>query len=164
MPAFANDNARIQSAAYQANEVSTALDLAKNKQFDQALRMLSFVPPAKQNTYEFRFAQARILSWSGRYQSAAHTYRGLLSEYPNNPDVLVSAGYLELFHGNLNIAEQHFGKVVRSHPDYVDAHRGLQRTYQAKQKAALTARTEAQVVHCRVGEAIQADGTCRRVF
>jgi len=115
-------------ASTSTDALTTALEFAKTERFDSAFSLLNKVETAKQSSYQYRFTKARILTWAQRYDEAAGEYDLLIQAYPNNPDVRVSVGYLELFRGNLHKAETYFNAVIDLHPDYEDAHVGLERT------------------------------------
>lgn len=141
--------------------ILSAIKLAEEKRFTQSLETLETVENAYADTYDFRFARARLLTWSGQYTIAGKAYQSLISDFPNNPDILVSVGYLELFRGNLNIAETHFSAVIESNPVYMDAYRGLERTYALRQNASKVSYKEmAQAVTCPVGQTLQKNGSC----
>ncbi len=115
------------TASSEDLEIRAALNLAKSERFDTALDTLSKLNTNVQNSYACRFAKARILTWAQRYQDAEIEYEYLMARYPDNPDVKVSYGYLDLFRGNFDDAEVHFTAVIERHPEYEDAHRGLRR-------------------------------------
>lgn len=114
--------------------ISLALTLAKAERFDTALDRLSKLNIHTENSYEVRFAKARILTWAQRYPEAELHYNYLMTHYPSHPDIQVSYGYLNLFRGDLDSAEAHFISVIEQHPDYDDAHRGLERTKASHQE------------------------------
>lgn len=110
-----------------------ALEMAKAERFDTALTSLSTLNLSTQNSYQFRFTKARILTWAQRYSEAEGQYNYLMANYPENPDVNVSFGFLELFRGNLESAELNFISVIEKYPNYTDAHRGLLRVASSRQ-------------------------------
>jgi len=109
-----------------------ALEIAKSGRFATAFDILNSVDSEQKQDYQYRFTKARILTWQQSYQKAEAEYIFLSQTYPNNPDVKVSYGFLELFRGNLDKAEAQFDSVLISFPNYTDASEGLERT-----KAAL---------------------------
>ncbi len=128
------------SLSVSASDLSTspdfiskqALDLAADSEFDQALSLISAQPASIKDSYAVRFAQARILSWSGKYLEAGQAYRSLRQDYPDDPDIRVGQSYLEYFRGNLKDAETGFNQVLTRHPGYHDARKGLSAVKRAK--------------------------------
>lgn len=112
--------------------VVSALDLAKAQHYAAALSLLENADPAIQTQYEFRFAKARILTWAKLYDHAEREYKVLAYLYPDNADIRVSYGFLELFRGNLDQAEWHFSGVLKLYPTYKDAQTGLERVRTAR--------------------------------
>lgn len=112
--------------------VSSAMHLAQTKNFSEALHVLDQMSATEHHTYDYRFAKARILTWSGYYDQAAPLYDGLMAEFPHDADITVSVGYMHLFAGDLDKAETHFQDVIEHHPSYGDARMGLQRTIDAR--------------------------------
>ena len=116
-----------------ANTVNTqALELASQKQYSQALSLLSAQPQLEQTKYEHRFLKARILSWSGDYTSARRELNSLLVEHPGNPDVQLVLGNVEFYQGNLDAAEAQYTKVITKYPNYTDARTGLANVQKAR--------------------------------
>lgn len=130
------------SAESFANTVnSEALELAGAKKFEQALSLLSQQDTGTQSEYEHRFLKARILSWAGKYDEAEIEVNSLLTAYPGNPDVQLTAGNLQYYQGNLSAAEQYYQTVLEKFPSYDDARTGLENVRRA-QAAALNKRSQ----------------------
>jgi len=126
--------ALVYAAEKSVTEISDyALIMAKQKRYGDALKIIQAQSPTYQNSYQLRFTTARILTWAKDYDNARALYETLMRDYPNNSDVLVSYGYLQLFTGNLDKAELTFKDVIDQQPTYLDAHNGLQRTIKARQ-------------------------------
>jgi len=154
-------NAQSSSFPNLSETLAKAQSFAGDKQFLQALATLEQVSQQDQTQYEYRFLRARILTWSGNYVSAGQAYDSLLSDYPNNYDVMVSFGYLEFFRGNLSSAESQFNKVISANPGYLDAYDGLQRTYELRNSSrSVSYSTLAQAVSCKPGEVLNSAGAC----
>ncbi|WP_026942871.1 tetratricopeptide repeat protein [Hellea balneolensis] len=113
--------------------VASALELAKTRHYAAALSRLESADPAIKTQYEFRFTKARILTWAKLYDHAEREFKVLAYLYPDNADIRVSYGYLELFRGNLDQAEWHFDGVLKLYPTYKDAQAGLVRVRAARQ-------------------------------
>ena len=65
-----------------ANSVNTqALELANQKNYTQALNLLSRQNATVQAGYEHRFLKGRILSWAGQYEAAKVELDSLIREY-----------------------------------------------------------------------------------
>ena len=109
-----------------------ALVLAESKNYSAALKMISDQPEAVKSSYPVRFAEARILAWSGQYLKSGLAYRSLRNDFPDDADIRVGQGYLEYFRGNLRDAEQSFQSVLQRHPEYQDAVTGLRAVERAK--------------------------------
>ncbi len=116
-----------------ANRISVARNLAEQKQFEKALIILGNVSEGDAPSYDVRFLRARILSWSGQHDAADYIFKGLRAEYPHDPDVMVSHGYLKYYQGQLRDAEYLFSQVLISYPGYSDARNGLNRVRKARQ-------------------------------
>lgn len=109
--------------------VDHALVLAGQEDYRAALAALDGLGADRQASYETRFARARILSWSGRYQEAEKEFTALLTDYPDDPDVLLAYGYLAYYQGDRQHARQRFSRILATYPDYEDARLGLERAY-----------------------------------
>lgn len=107
--------------------VTEAFSYTDIQRFDDALAILSRVSEADQQHVQYGLTRARILTWSQKFPAAEVEFQRLMDVYPNNPDIMVSYGYLQLFDGKPATAEQYFSVVLRDHPDYMDAFDGLQR-------------------------------------
>ena len=84
-----------------------------------------------------------------------------MREFPNNPDVMVSYGYLEYFRGNLTNAETYFNKVLATNPTYLDAYDGLQRTYDMRRASKTVSRSALNsAVACEKGQVLTREGAC----
>lgn len=117
-----------------ANSVNAeALNLASQKNFTQALDLLSQQSQFEQSQYEHKFLRARILSWAGRYSEAHQELGFLLASNPENPDVRVALGNLHYYQGNLDAAQTEFENVLADYPDYTDAQTGLSNLEKARQ-------------------------------
>jgi len=137
--------------------------LIQQKRFGAALTELETFNDADKQTYQYRFLKARILTWSGDYSLAGSEFDVLNAEFPNNPDVLVSYGYLEFFRGNLSKAETHFNEVLAKHPTYLDAYDGLQRTYALRNSTKTVSYSALnEAVNCPDGYTLTKDGACER--
>lgn len=121
MPAFAQSSELKQA-------VKNAFTYTDVQRFDDALVMLSQVSEADKEHFLYGLTKARILTWSRNYPVAEVEFSKLLSKHPENPDIMVSYAYLQLFDGKLLNAEHYFSEVLRAHPDYQDAVDGLYRT------------------------------------
>ncbi len=115
-----------QSAELQ-NAVQSAFTYSETQRFNDALRVLNQVSEPDREHYLYDLTRARILTWSQNFTAAELVFEDLLAENPENPDILVPYGYLQLFDGNLQRAEQIFGRVVLQYPNYQDAYAGLVR-------------------------------------
>lgn len=141
--------------------VENALQQSKVQDFDTALYFLETVSERDKQSYNYRLTKARILTWSGRHSEAEGEYVGLLQEYPGNPDVMVSYGYLQFFRGNLQSAESYFNQVLAVHPTYLDAYDGLQRTYDLRKNSKEVAYSSLNdAVSCQEGYGLASDGGC----
>ncbi len=135
---LADESQGILSASYRpandtANRLSVARTLAEQKQFEKALIILGNVKEEDAPSYDVRFLRARILSWGGQHDAADYIFRGLRAEFPHDPDVMVSHGYLKYYQGQHRDAEYLFSQVLISYPGYVDARNGLNRVRKARQ-------------------------------
>jgi len=116
-----------------ANDINTkALELAGQKNFDQALALLAQQGPSLRAGYEHRFLKSRILSWAGKYPSAQTELNALNSEFPNNPDVELALGNLAYYQSDLATAGRYYQKVLNGFPDYQDARTGLENIRRAR--------------------------------
>ncbi len=141
--------------------IQSALSLSQDKQFGQALRVLGDVEATDKQEFDYRFTRARILTWSGNYDLAEPEYVSLLRDFPNNPDVMVSFGYMEFFRGNLSSAESYFNKVLATHPTYLDAYDGLQRTYELRNSTKEVSLSSLDAaVSCSKGYELSPNGAC----
>ena len=113
------------------DQLSIAKYLAAEKQFDEALDVLSKLPTADQDHYEVVYLRARILSWAGRYLAAEQKFHRLMAKFPDNADLLLSYGYLQYYQGKSANAEKAFLGVLDIDPDYRDAHDGLKQARKA---------------------------------
>jgi len=110
-----------------SDRLAQAHDMATQQKFDEALAILDNVRPSERNDYAVKFLQARILSWSGKHQAAEQEFIALRKQYPDNPDILVSYGYLQFYQNKYRNAEYLFTEVLERHPEYQDAQSGLDR-------------------------------------
>jgi len=113
------------------DQLSIAKYLAAEKQFDEALELLSELPTDSQDHYEVVFLRARILSWAGRHLAAEQKFHRLMAKYPTDTDLMVSYGYLQYYQGKLAAAEKAFIGVLDINPDYTDAKDGLAKARKA---------------------------------
>ena len=144
--------------------IQSALNHAKVQDFNAAIQVLEGVSEAEKSRYDYRFTRARILTWSGQHSRAEASYVGLLQDYPGNPDVMVSYGYLQFFRGNLKGAESYFEQVLESHPTYLDAYEGLQRTYDLRRSSKEVAyETLEDAISCPTGYGLVSDGACQPI-
>ncbi len=111
---------------------SQALAIASTENHKGALDLIAAQPDQTRNTYDVRFANARILAWAGEYNASASEYDALMADYPGNPDIQNGYGYLEYYRGNYDQAEYHFSTVLTDYPGYVDAQKGLNKVRAAK--------------------------------
>jgi len=111
---------------------SQSLALAGQENHSAAITLIAAQPDEIRNSYDVRFAKARILAWAGDYQASAAAYDALMSDFPGNPDIQNGYGYLEYYRGNLDAAENHFSSVLASYPGYQDARDGLGRVAAAR--------------------------------
>lgn len=111
---------------------SQALALAAEENHAGALALINSQTVDIRETYDVRFAKARILAWSGEYDKSAATYAALLEEHPGNPDIQNGFGYLEYYRGNLDQADYHFSQVLAGYPGYEDARSGQKRVAAAR--------------------------------
>lgn len=154
MPAHAQSNDLDQA-------IESALQRANVQDFDGALSLLNKVSSRDQSSYNYRFTKARIYTWSGRHSDAENVYTRLLSEYPTNPDIKVSYGYLQFFKGNLQTAESYFNNVLAEHPTYLDAYEGLQRVYDLRRSTKEVPYANLNdAVSCPSGYGLASDGAC----
>ncbi len=122
-----------------ANEINArALELAGEKKFDQALRILSQQDSELQSGYEHRFLKARILSWAEQYEEARIELQSLNQAFPGNPDLQLAMGNLEYYQGNLDAAEANYELVLEKFPGYTDARTGLDNIRRARAAAQET--------------------------
>lgn len=105
--------------------LTQAKDMATNQQFDEALKILSGVRAAERNDYAVKHVEALILSWAGKHSAAEKEFFVLRNQYPDNPELLVSYGYLQLYQNKNSYAEDIFAQVLKKNPDYQDARNGL---------------------------------------
>jgi len=110
-----------------SDRLAQAHDMATQQKFDEAIAILDNVRPSERNDYAVKFLQARILSWSGKHQAAEQEFIALRKQYPDNPDILVSYGYLQFYQNKYRNAEYLFTEVLERHPEYQDAQSGLDR-------------------------------------
>jgi len=110
-----------------ADRLTQARDMVSQQKFDKALAILDDVRPSERNDYAVKFLQARILSWAGKHNDAEQEFIALRKQYPDNPDILVSYGYLQFYQNKYSSAEHLFSEVLKRHPDYQDARNGLDR-------------------------------------
>lgn len=109
----------------QTDVRAETMRLVEGKQFDSALRLLAAQDAQTRAGYEHRFLRARVESWSGRYSEARRTLNELMSESPNNADLLVAMGNLEYYQGHLSAARKNYVQALELAPNYTDASRGL---------------------------------------
>jgi len=160
VPSFAQGNALDNVLENSLSKVDQRIE---EKRFGAALTELEKFSYAEKQTYKYRFLKARVLTWSGNYHSAGNEFAALNAEFPNNPDVLVSYGYLEFFQGNLSKAETHFNAVLAKHPTYLDAYDGLQRTYALRNSTKTVSYSALnEAVECSDGYVLTKDGACQR--
>jgi len=114
--------------------IEMASDLAKQRQFKQALGALDQIHASNRNDYAVKFLEARILSWYGKHAEAGHQFETLRGQYPENLDILVSYGYLKFYQRNYVEAEALFVEVLTRNPDYHDARTGLDRARTANKR------------------------------
>lgn len=117
----------ITPATNQTTITEAALVSAKAERFETALASLAEIEASSGQSYQFKFAKARVLTWAQRYADAQLYYDWLLLNYPTDPDIQVSYGYFEFFKGNLTGAKAEFQAVLERYPDYEDAETGLKR-------------------------------------
>ena len=116
-----------------ANQLhATALELANQKQFSQALQVLSQEDIALQSGYDHRFLKARLLAWDGQYVRAERELDALMSAYPDNPDLQLMRGNVAYYQGDLDTAEANYQTVLDRFPEYMDARDGLYNVSQAR--------------------------------
>lgn len=141
--------------------IENALQQSKVQDFDTALYFLETVSDRDKKSYNYRLTKARVLTWAGRHSEAESNYAELLQEFPGNPDVMVSYGYLQFFRGNLQSAESYFNQVLAVHPTYLDAYEGLQRTYDLRKDSKEVAYSSLNdAVSCPEGYGLASDGAC----
>jgi len=131
---LADDSRQIERARPDndtENRLLVANDLAKQKQFDRALIILGNIKSEDLSRYDVRFLKARIQSWSGHHAQADHGFQTLRMEFPQDPDIMVSHGFLKYYQGQYRQAETLFQTVLAKHPGYTDARNGLARTRRA---------------------------------
>ena len=109
-----------------------AVEMALEGYHADALDLLTSLDEDIKSGFEYRYARARILSWSGEYEASGQAFASLQADFPDHSDVEVSAGYLELFRGNLDAAEQYFIQVADEFDYYEDAQIGLRRVEEAR--------------------------------
>ncbi len=119
-------------AANPEDIASQALAIAGQEKHSEALDLIAAQPSDMRETYDMRFAKARILAWSGDYKASAAEYSSLMTDYPGNPDIQNGYGYLEYYRGNYDQAEFHFTTVLANYPGYGDAQTGLNKVRAAK--------------------------------
>jgi len=105
--------------------LTQAKDMATHQQFDEALKILNGVRPSERNDYAVKHVEALILSWAGKHSAAEKEFFVLRNQYPDNPELLVSYGYLQLYQNKNSYAEDIFAQVLKKNPDYQDARNGL---------------------------------------
>jgi len=135
----------LSSVAFAADPVEPleqAMKFASEQKFQQALDVLEAQDPTLQSTYEHRFANARILSWSGKHNVARKKLSALLRDFPDNTDVEIATGLLEYYAGRNDRADQYFNSVLAQHPGHSEALAGLERTQKAR--AARSTSTDAK--------------------
>jgi len=116
------------------NRLSVARTLADQKQFEKALTILGNVKQADAPSYDVRFLQARIMSWAGSHANADDLFLRLRSEFPHDPDVMVSYGYSQFYQGQFQKAEYLFSQVLIGYPGFADARSGLNKVRKARQQ------------------------------
>ena len=109
-----------------------AIEMALEGYHTEALDLLTSLEEEVKSGFDYRYARARILSWSGEYDASGQAFASLQADFPDHSDVEVSAGYLELFRGNLDAAEQYFIQVADEFDYYEDAQTGLRRVEEAR--------------------------------
>lgn len=126
--------ALLASQSAWANDINAkALELAGEKNFDQALWVLAAQNDELQQSYDHRFLEARILSWAGRYKEARSSFTSLMADYPDNVDVELAMGNLEYYQGNFDAAERQYQRVLDKAPQYTDARTGLANVQKARE-------------------------------
>ena len=116
-----------------ANAINTqALELAGQKNYTEALKLLEGQSPALQAGYEHRFLKARILSWAGDYDAAQAELDALIARHPGNPDVQLALGNLAFYQSELTNAERYYQAVLDQYPNYQDARTGLENVRKAQ--------------------------------
>lgn len=125
--------ALIHPHSAMANSVNDeALNLASQKKFAESLKLLSNQTQVEKSQYDHRFLKARILSWSGSYKAARLELDLLLSQYPNNADLLLALANLEYYENNLEAAQTVYEEVLILSPNYLEAQKGLENVNKAQ--------------------------------
>ena len=125
---LASSQSAFAADTYQL-EIQTLLEA---KKFDEALILMEQQDLSVKKTYEHRLSKARILSWKGDYEQARQVFDRLMSDYPNNDDVLLASGNLDYYQGNLSAAESVFTSILSRNPDNSDAVNALSNVRKAK--------------------------------
>ena len=116
-----------------ADDISDrALALAGQQKFDQALTLLSQQNTALQNSYEHRFAKARILSWDKQFSRAEAELFSLMATHPGDPDLQLVMGNLKYYQSDLEAAQGYYQDVLEKFPNYTDARTGLENVRKAR--------------------------------
>jgi len=141
--------------------IDSALKYSEDQKFNVALAILEQANAADKQNYDYMFAKARILTWARKYGAAETEYQKLLASHPDDPDVMVSYGYMQLFSGNLMSAEAYFTQVLAAHPAYMDAQKGLKRTKELnKTRKIATYKPPEKTSNCPYGFEEISEGVC----
>lgn len=120
-----------------ADEVSDrAIALAGQQDFDQALLLLSEQDSGLKNSYDHRFAKARILSWDKQYGRAEAELSALIAEHPEDADLQLVMGNLKYYQSDLTAAQGYYQGVLDKFPNYTDASTGLENVRKARSAQA----------------------------
>lgn len=116
------------------NRLVVAKNLARQRNFDKALDILSNVESGDALSYDVRLLQAQINSAAGNYHRAEQIFRNLRAEFPHQPDLMVAYAHLYLDRGQLADAETLFSKTLFEYPGFSAAQAGLTKVRQARQQ------------------------------
>ena len=124
----------ISSQPHERTEVvvSAAIEQARAHKYGAAIDTLSTLTDEQSDTYDARFAKARILAWAGRHGDAEFVYRELLADFPDDPDIQVGYGQLAYYQADYDKSISLLKPVTILYPEYEDATLALERAYAAQ--------------------------------
>ena len=114
--------------------MAEATRLGRESQAESGLAVVRRVLADNPDDVEARILEARLLAWSGRNGDADEAVSLLRKQYPANADILILAGDIAWYGGDVATAHQRYQGALSLSPDHGDAREGLARTQAAQKK------------------------------